>query len=77
MDVRRRVTRTNIHDVTDTVDRKFGKGVDIVEKNYDDRWPARGQATIAAREYPPLENVSRAGRQREYLRRPDAKARGD
>lgn len=77
MDRRPSIVRTNIRDVTDTVDAKFARGVDWVEKGYDDRWPARGQASSRgpSREYPPLENVSRASRQREYLRRPDAKER--
>lgn len=65
----------NTPDATDMVGPKFARGVDWVEKGYDDRWPARGQASSRgpSREYPPLENVSRASRQREYKRRPDAK----
>ncbi len=60
-------------DTTDPVDRKLRRAVDWVEKALDDRWPARGQANIAPREYAPLENVSRAGRQTAYRKRPQEK----
>lgn len=49
------------------------RAVRIVEEQYDDRWPARGTANSRAREYRPLENVSREGRQEEYRKRPNAK----
>lgn len=64
---------SNEPDTTDPVGRKLRRGVDWVEKAYDDRWPARGQANIAPREYPPLEDVSRGGRQVEYRKRPNAR----
>lgn len=63
---------SNQPDTTDPVGRKFGRSVRIVEECYDDRWPARGQANVRAREYRPLENVSRGGRQAEYKKRPNA-----
>jgi hypothetical protein len=61
-------------DTTDPVARKLRRASDWVEQGYDDRWPARGQANIRAREYPPLENVNRQGRQTEYKKRPNEKA---
>lgn len=64
---------SNEPDTTDPVGRKFRRGVDWVEKAYDDRWPARGQANIRTREYPPLEDVSREGRLTEYRKRPNAR----
>lgn len=60
-------------DPTDTVPDKFHRAVRIVEQQYDDRWPARGKANSRTREYRPLENVSREGRQEEYKKRPNAK----
>lgn len=60
-------------DTTDPVDRKLRRAVDWVEHGYDDRWPARGTANIATREYRPLENVSREGRQEPYKKYPNEK----
>lgn len=57
-------------DTTDPVAKKLRRGVDWVEQGYDDRWPARGQANLEPREYRPLENVNRGGRQAAYKRRP-------
>ena len=57
-------------DTTDPVGKKLARGVDWVEKGYDDRWPARGQANIAPREYRPLEDVLRGSRPEEYKKRP-------
>lgn len=60
-------------DTTDTVDRKFRRACDIVQEQYDDRWPARGTTGQVAREWPPLDDVSRAGRLTEYKKRPNAR----
>lgn len=57
-------------DATDPRDRKLRRGVVWVERAYDDRWPCRGQANIAAREYRPLEDVSREGRRVPYRKYP-------
>lgn len=59
-------------DTADGSGEKLRRACERVEQCYDDRWPARGLANIRGRDYPPLDNVSRQGRQREYLRRPDA-----
>jgi hypothetical protein len=59
---------SNQPDTTDPVGPKFRRGVDVVEQQYDDRWPARGQANIRAREYPPLDDVSRQGTVTRYLK---------
>jgi hypothetical protein len=64
---------SNQPDTTDPIGPKLRRAVDWVEKAYDDRWPARGQANIAPREYRPLEDVSRGGRPAEYKKRPNAK----
>ena len=62
---------TNIRrDTTDPVDNKLRRGIDWVEQGYDDRWPARGQANVPTREYRPLENVNREGRQAKYRKWP-------
>lgn len=54
-------------DTTDQAgDDKFRRAVDWVEKGLDDRWPARGTANNRDREYRPLEDVSREGRQTPY-----------
>ena len=60
-------------DTTDPIDRKLRRAVYQVEHCLDDRWPARGQANIRTREWEPLEDVSRQGRQEEYKKRPNAK----
>lgn len=59
---------SNEPDTTDPVGPKLRRGVDWVEKAYDDRWPARGQANVRAREYPPLDEVSRQGSVTRYLK---------
>ena len=65
---------SNEPDTTDPVGPKLRRGVDWVEKALDDRWPARGQANLRAREYRPLEDVSREGRPAEYKKRPNARS---
>jgi hypothetical protein len=60
-------------DAADNRGDKLGRAVDRVERTYDDRWPARGQANIAPREYGPLEDVSRGGRPEEYKKYPRAR----
>lgn len=66
---------SNEPDTTDPVGRKFGRAVDVVEKGYDDRYPARGQANVPTREYRPLEDVSRGNGMGgvEFKKRPSAK----
>lgn len=64
---------TNVRDTTDTVDAKFRRACEIVETEYDDRRPARGTTGQRAREWRPLEDVSREGRRVEYKKWPQAK----
>jgi hypothetical protein len=59
---------SNEPDTTDPIGRKFRRGVDVVEQQYDDRFPSRGQANIRAREYPPLDDVSRQGAVTRYMK---------
>lgn len=59
-------------DTTDPVDAKLKRGVDWVQQEYDDRFPARGHANIRTSEYRPLDNVSREGRQVPYRKYPAA-----
>jgi hypothetical protein len=59
--------------VAEGEDRRIGgpmlrRAIDTVEQQYDDRWPARGQANIRAREYEPLDDVSREGSVTRYLK---------
>jgi hypothetical protein len=60
-------------DTTDPIDRKFRRACDIVQEQLDDRWPARDTTGQRSREWPPLEDVSRAGRLTEYRKRPNAR----
>lgn len=60
-------------DTTDTIDRKFRRACDIVQEQYDDRWPARDTTGRRSREWPPLEDVSRAGRLEPYRKWPSRK----
>lgn len=64
---------SNEPDTTDPIGRKFRRACDIVEQQYDDRWPARGTTGQRAREYRPLEDVSREGRLEEYRKRPSGR----
>jgi hypothetical protein len=64
---------SNQPDTTDPVGRKFRRACDIVEQQYDDRWPARDTTGKRSHEWPPLEDVSRAGRLTEYRKRPNAR----
>jgi hypothetical protein len=59
-------------DITDTTDNKLRRGIDWVEQQRDDRFPARGRANQPAREWRPLDEVSRDGRLEKYRRWPDA-----
>lgn len=61
---------SNEPDVTDPVGPKFRRGVDWVEKAYDDRFPCRGQSNVRTREYQPLDDVSRQGRRTSYRKYP-------
>jgi hypothetical protein len=64
----------NSPDATDQVGPgRFRRAIDTVEKQYDDRWPARGHANVPTREYKPLDDVSRQGRLEEYKKRPNAR----
>lgn len=65
---------SNEPDTTDPIGRKFRRACDIVEQQYDDRWPARGlTGRRIGGEYRPLEDVSRDGRLEEYTKRPNAR----
>lgn len=65
---------SNQPETTDPVGRKFRRACDIVQEQYDDRWPARGTTgRLTNREWPPLEDVSRNGRLTEYRKRPNAR----
>lgn len=62
---------SNEPDTTDPIGRKFRRACDIVEQQYDDRWPARGTTGRRTnREWLPLDDVSRDGRLEEYRKRP-------
>jgi len=64
----------NIRDTTDPLDAKLRRGVDTVAHQYDDRWPARGQANVRkTNEYLPLDAVSRQNRLTPYLKYPRAR----
>ena len=63
----------NDPDASEAVGAKLRRAVRIVEEQLNDRWPARGQANVRTREYQPLENVSRQGRQEAYRKWPSAK----
>lgn len=63
---------SNQPDTTDPCGPKLRRGVDWVEKGYDDRFGARGTANQVAREWRPLEDVSRGGRQVPYRKWPRA-----
>ena len=65
---------SNEPDTTDPIGRKFRRACDIVEQQYDDRWPARGlTGRRIGGEYRPLEDVSRDGRLEEYTKRPSGR----
>ena len=62
-------------DATDMLDAKLGRAVDVVAHQYDDRWPARGQANVRkTNEYLPLDAVSRQNRLTQYLKYPRARS---
>ena len=66
---------SNEPDTTDPVGPKFRRAVDVVQTQYDDRWPARGlTGRRIGGEYRPLDDVSREGRLTEYRKRPNAKS---
>jgi len=58
-------------DAVEAGDRKFRRACDIVQEQYDDRWPARGTANVRTREWSPLDAVSRQRRLVPYRRYPD------
>jgi hypothetical protein len=65
---------TNIRrDITDQRDNKFREACDYVQEQYNDRWPARGRANQAAREWRPLDQISRDGKPAEYRKWPSAR----
>lgn len=61
---------SNEPDTTDPIGRKFRRACDIVEQQYDDRFGARGTTGQVAREWRPLEDVSREGRLVPYRKWP-------
>jgi len=64
----------DIRDTTDQLDAKLKRGVDVVAHQYDDRWPARGQANVRkTNEYLPLDAVSRQDRLVPYMKYPRAR----
>ena len=63
----------DLPDTTDPVDRKFRRACDIVQEQYDDRWPARDTTGHRSREWGPLEDVSRAGRREPYRKWPSGR----
>jgi len=63
----------DLRDATDPLDRKLRRASDMVQEQYDDRWPSRGNANIRTREWPPLEDVSRQGRLVPYMKYPRAR----
>lgn len=65
---------SNEPDTTDPIGRKFRRACDIVQEQYDDRWPARGTTgRLTNREWLPLDDVSRDGRLEEYRKRPSGR----
>ena len=61
-------------DTTDQAgDSKLRRGIDWVERGYDDRFPARGRANQVGRDYRPLEDVSREGSCAPYRKWPAAR----
>jgi len=64
----------DMRDTTDQLDAKLRRGVETVQEQYDDRWPARGQANVRrTNEYEPLDMVSRQNRLTPYRKYPSAK----
>jgi len=64
----------DMRDTTDPLDAKLRRGVDTVAHQYDDRWPARGQANVRrTNEYLPLDAVSRQNRLTPYRKYPSEK----
>jgi len=64
----------DIRDTTDQLDAKLARGVETVAHQYDDRWPARGQANVRrTNEYLPLDMVSRQNRLTPYRKYPSEK----
>jgi len=64
----------DMRDTTDQRDAKLLGAVDTVAHQYDDRWPARGQANVRrTNEYEPLDAVSRQNRLTPYLKYPRAR----
>lgn len=64
---------SNEPDTTDPVGPKFRRACEIVERELNDRWPARDTTGQRSHEYRPLEDVSRGGRVTEYKKYPNAR----
>jgi len=64
----------DMRDTTDQLDAKLRRGVEMVQEQYDDRFPCRGQANVRrTNEYLPLDMVSRQNRLTPYRKYPSEK----
>ena len=64
----------DMRDTTDPLDAKLRRATEMVEEQYDDRWPARGNANVRrTNEYEPLDMVSRQNRLTPYRKYPSEK----
>ena len=64
----------DMRDTTDPLDAKLRRATDMVQEQYDDRWPARGNANVRrTNEYLPLDMVSRQNRLTPYRKYPSEK----
>jgi len=65
----------DMRDTTDPLDAKLRRATEMVQEQYDDRWPARGNANVRrTNEYLPLDAVSRQNRLTPYRKYPSEKA---
>jgi len=64
----------DMRDTTDPLDAKLRRATEMVQEQYDDRWPARGNANVRrTNEYLPLDMVSRQNRLTPYRKYPSEK----
>jgi len=64
----------DMRDTTDPLDAKLRRATEMVQEQYDDRFPARGNANVRrTNEYLPLDMVSRQNRLTPYRKYPSEK----
>jgi len=61
-------------DASDMRENKLRHGIDRVEKQLNDRWPARGKANTRGGEWRPYDDVSREGRTEPYRKYPQGRS---